>query len=139
MTTTAYEDVLAQVATIEAAIAGVGRAYEKPPEALSVLPAFVNVPLRGEAEYSAGEGIKEINTLVAVVYVARGDSQTGEDKARPFVNLFADAIYTDPTLGGTVDTVITIRHSYGKVLWGLSEWFIGIRFEVDFKMRRIIP
>ncbi len=139
MTTTAYEDVLGQMATIEAAIAGVGVAYERAPEGLTVLPAFVNYPLRGESEYSAGEGVKDIRTLLTVCYVARGDSQTGEDKARPFIDLFEDAVYADPTLGGTVDTVITIRHSYGKVLWGLSEWFIGIRFEVDFKMRRIIP
>lgn len=139
MTATAYENVLAKMATLEAAISGVGIAYEKAPEGLTVLPAFVNYPLRGDSEYSAGEGVKDIRTLLAVVYVARGDSQTSENKARPFIDLFENALYKDPTLGGTVDTVITIRHSYGKVLWGLSEWFIGIRFEVDFKMRRTIP
>ena len=139
MTATAYENVLAKMATIETAITGVGIAYEKAPEALSVLPAFVNYPLRGDSEYSAGEGVKDIRTLLTVCYVARGDSQTGENKARPFIDLFENAIYADPTLGGTVDTVITIRHSYGKVLWGLSEWFIGIRFEMDFKMRRTLP
>ena len=136
--TTPYEDVITYVAAQEALITGIAAAYTTTPEALASLPAFVNIPLRGNTYSEAASQLHSNYTLLCVVYVARGDQQVAEGKARPLINLFEDMIWADPTLGATVDTVLDVRHSYGRIPFGTTEVFVGVRFEVDFKIRRAI-
>ncbi len=135
--TTALDNVFTQMQVIEAAIAGVVVAYNKTPEALSVFPCFINYPRTGRTIGEAKNQMESLYTIVAELHVARGILPEAESIARPFINLFEDAIYTDPTLAGTVMTVNEINHSYGQLMFG-NETHLGIRFDVSIKMRRAV-
>ena len=134
---TALDNVFAWMQVIEAAIAGVVVAYDKTPEALSVFPCFINYPRTGRTIGEAKLQMESLYTIVAELHVARGILPEAESIARPFINLFEDAIFTDPTLAGTVMTVNEIRHSYGQLTFG-SETHLGCRLEVDIKFRRAV-
>ncbi len=135
--TTALDNVFTQMQVIEAAIAGVVVAYNKTPEALSVFPCFINYPRTGRTIGEAKNQMQSLYTIVAALHVARGILPEAESIARPFINLFEDAIFTDPTLAGTVMTVNEVRHTYGEVMFG-SERHLACMFELDIKMRRAV-
>lgn len=135
---TELEDILAQLATIEAAITGVAAAHEMTPEALGSLPAFTNQPIAAESHLSAGKLCKGLYTIRSTLWVARGDLKVAENTARPFLNRFEDAIFTDPTLGGKCETVVgPIRATYGTMLWAETP-YIGWTFDLTVKKERTI-
>ena len=138
MTATALELVITQLATVEAAIAGVAVAHDKTPESLGSLPAFINYPSSGEALHEAGTS-RELHTIIAEVFIGRGDQKVAESTARPFINLFMDAIWADDTLASTCATVRGIRYRYGALPWpGVEGGYVGVRFEVDIKLQRVL-
>lgn len=136
MTATALELVITQLATVETAIAGVAVAHDQTPESLGSLPAFVNYPSSGEAVHMATDSY-ELHTIIAELHVARGDQKVAEATARPFIQLFFNAVFADDTLAGTCATVRGIRYRYGGLTFAGVE-HIGVRFEVDVKLRRIL-
>lgn len=134
---TALETVLSKLATIEATITGIKRAYTTVPESMAEFPCFVNLPRRGTAKLMSGV-VQDIYTLKVELHVARGVLPEADALARSFINAFEDKLLADVTLGGTVDTTNEIRHEYVMFPVG-REFHLGIMFEVDIKMRRLLP
>jgi hypothetical protein len=136
MTATALEAVIAALATLEAGLTGVVVAYSTMPEALGAMPAWLNYPYQGTLSGDAGT-TRELHTVVAELVVARGDSMTAEAAARPYLALFPMALFRDPTIAGTASTVNEVRYRYGQFTFA-GETLLGIRFEVDLKLRQTL-
>jgi len=135
---TALEDIFTQLQTIEAAITGVNKAYNQTPEAISVLPCFINFPGSSEAVAVAGVS-KGIYIVISKLFVNRAQGLSGaESAARPFLNRFEDAILGNPTLNSTVNSVLAVRSTYGEMMYG-GEVYLGFRFEIEFKLERALP
>jgi hypothetical protein len=132
---TATEAVITQLSTIEALITGVARACDTTPEHVGEFPYFVNFPRIGSTKRVPGNMLESLYTLKAELHVARGVLPEADRLARPFINLFEDAVWTDPTLAGTVTAVNDVRHEY-VVFVIRDEQHLGIRFEIDVKIRR---
>ncbi len=137
MTTTAIENLLTQLATTEATIAGVVEAHVHPPENLFAFPSFINYVESGEVTSDASMTMMGLYTIVCEAHLSRAILPEATALATPLINLFEDAIYTDPTLNGTVMTVNAIRIEFGTVPYG-AETHIGVRFRLDVKMRRTV-
>lgn len=132
--------VLTQLATVEATITGIKRAHDETPESLSEFPCFINYPRRGTVTPAPGGvalAIKGLHTVVCELHITRQDLPTAESVARPFIDRFVKAVWADPKLGNTVDTVNEIRYEYGRLEFG-REQHLGIRFEVDFKLQESV-
>lgn len=137
MTATALELVITQLATMEATISGVAVAHDQTPESLGSLPAFINYLSAGEAWQMATDSY-ELHTIVAELFCGRGDLKVAESTARPYFQLFVNALFADPTLSGTCATVVSpIRYRYGTLTFAGVE-YVGFRFDVQVKIRRVV-
>lgn len=126
--------------SIEAGLSGIRTAHDKTPEKLGELPCFINYPRRGTVTPAPGSGctmIKGLHTVVAELHVARKILPHAEGVARPYIDSFVKAVWADPTLGGTVNTVNEIRYEYGRLEFG-RETHLGVRFEIDFKLQEAV-
>ena len=126
--------VITQLVTVEAALSGILQAHDETPEGLGALPAFINYPLRGEVIGGTPGQIKGIHTVRAEVHLTRANLPTAESLARPYIDSFPKAIWDDPTLGGTVDTVIRVGYEYGRLEFG-DKIHLGVQFEIEFKLQ----
>lgn len=135
--TTAIENLLTKLAVIERTIAGVVEAHVNPPENLFAFPSFINYFESGETTSDASLQMMGLYTIVCEAHLSRAILPEATALATPLINLFEDAIYTDPTLGGNVMTVNAIRIEFGTVPYG-TETHLGIRFRLDLKMRRLV-
>ncbi|MGD8499058.1 MAG: hypothetical protein PVJ86_00330 [Phycisphaerales bacterium] len=130
--------VLSQLAIVEATITGVKRAHDETPESLSEFPCFINYPRRGTVTpVDACLAVHGLHTVVCELHITRQDLPTAEGVARPFIDLFVKAVWADPKLSNTCDTVNEIRYEYGRLEFG-REQHLGIRFEVDFKLQESV-
>lgn len=131
--------VIDQLVVIESGLSGVKVAHDETPETLSEFPAFINFPSSGTFTVGpGGQGVKKhLATLIAEVHLTRQILPQAEAAARPYIESFADAILADVTLGGTVDSVLEIRWTYGVLAFG-AEQHLGCRFELDYKAVEVI-
>ena len=128
--TTTVESIIDALVTLEKALAGVAAAHDETPESLNALPAFVNYPGPTESSWGSFGAIQRTYTVVAELHVARGELKRAEAVCRPYINKFEAAVYADPTLGGVVLHVPSIRTRYGQSEWA-GQQFLTVRFEVD--------
>lgn len=135
--TTAIENLLTQLATTEATIAGVKEAHANPPENLFAFPSFINYVETGETIGEADDQLRSLYTIVCEAHLSRAILPEATALAVPLINLFEDAILADPTINGKVTTVNAIRIEFGTVPYG-TETHLGIRFRLDVKMRRTV-
>ncbi len=131
------------VALEKANVDGLEMAYEFAPEALGVLPCFVNWPRESVFVDDALGGIKGNHTIVCQYFAARGILPLAEERHRIVLTSFPDAVFGDRTLNGTVSSVIPpIRASYGILTYGAHRGqpiqYFGISFEVEVKIRRVL-
>lgn len=126
------EDIITELAALEATITGVAVAHDTSPEAVGDFPCFVNFPIRGVLHFSTADGKQNDHTIACILLVARGNLPTAEADTRPFIDLFQIKLAGAFSLGGTVSTINEIRYEYGNIKYA-GEDFIGIRFEVDVK------
>ena len=70
--------------------------------------------------------------------MARKDLLRDVETALPFGELLAAAVFDDPTLGGTVDTVRDegITTSFGALAWGGQET-VGWRLTIPVKIQTV--
>ena len=135
--TTAIENLLTQLATLEATITGVVEAHVNPPENLFAFPSFINYVETGEVTSDASLQMMGLYTIVCEAHLSRAVLPEAVSLATPLINRFEDAIYTDPTLNSTVTTVNAIRLEFGTVPYG-TETHLGVRFRLEVKMRRLV-
>lgn len=136
--------------TIQAAIAyiqglaegltGIRQAPDFPPEQMNVFPFAVCYPSAGEFRAGPIGLMKGLHSLVVEIHVARKDLPRDVETALPFGELLAAAVFDDPTLGGTVDTVRAdegITYTFGALAWG-GQATIGWRITVPVKIQTVL-
>ncbi len=80
---------------------------------------------------SAGWGRADI-VLICEIHITVQDLREAINRALLFRNPFLKAIILDPTLGGTIATVTSIKWRFGRMLWNTVET-VGYRFEISVK------
>lgn len=126
------QNIITQLATLEAEITGIQAAYDETPESLSEFPCCINLPRRGTLTWGAGEG-KSLHTILCELHVGRAVSEEAELTARPFIKLFRDKLAANTSLNGSCDSVIEVRYEYVRFVVGRESEHLGVRFEVDVK------
>jgi hypothetical protein len=127
------ENIITQLATLEAEITGVQAAHDETPESLNEFPCFINYHGRSTLNWGAGEGGKSLHTIICELHVSRAVSEEAELAARPFIKLFRDKLAANTTLNGAVDTINEVRAETVAFIMSAAEQHLGIRFEVDVK------
>lgn len=118
------------------ALPGIKSAPEKPPEAVMAYPFAVSYERTGVFTMES-QGIgKDLVTIWCEIHVSRVLLGSAIQTAMAFRDPFLRAIMADPTLGGEVSTVNTIRRTFGQLVWNTVDT-IGYRFEVDVKVKLI--
>lgn len=128
------QDAIARIQAIVRGLDGVQEAPEYAPESVNQYPF-------GIAYYEAGETTlmggwrKGLHTLAVNIFVARQLLPASLRQAMPFYERFMAAIEADPTLGGTVSTVVSpVKHSFGWIAYGgENNKLLGWRFQVTVK------
>jgi hypothetical protein len=128
------QDVIARIQTIARGLPGVIEAPEYAPESANQFPFAVSYYETGETTLMAGWR-KGLHTVACNIYVARQMLPTALKQAMPFYERFMAAIEDDPTLGGTVSTIVSpVKHSFGWINYGgQNNVLLGWRFQVTVK------
>jgi len=128
--------VITKLAEIESGLSGIKHAYDETPEALTVFPCCINYPLRGTITGGPAGVRTGIHVVVCEFHLSRQILPQAEAMARPYIDSFANAIWSDPRLGGVVDTVLELRYEYGRLTFA-GEEHLGLRWEVEFKLQEV--
>ncbi len=111
---------------------GIQNAPDAVPESANAFPFGVSYLNKGNLEIEAG-WFKHIHTIFTEIHVSRNLLPAAIDKAVSYIEPFFTAVSDDPTLGGSVATIIEVRYTFGRLEWGGVETF-GERFEIDVKL-----
>ncbi len=136
------ETVKAALATLQAQIAGVTRAYEDAPYSLppSDLPAFVNFAAAAGYDYRAAdvEGYvivtREYRMRLLVAAVQTGIPGEAEALCKPFFTSVPVYFFARPSLGGVSMVQMARIVADGGIQafpWGQNEAHIGIEFRLQ--------
>lgn len=129
--------IITQLATVEATISGVVAAYDETPESLNEFPCFINYPISGTYKCGSGTQKAGIQTIGVELHVTREVLPEAEAVARPFIDLFTDAIFADIQLDNTCVSVTEIRWEYGELKFA-NETHLGIKFMLDVSVRETV-
>ncbi len=129
-------DAVAAIQAVVAALPGILEAPANPLESIGELPYGHSFPkkIKVDASGPAGSG-KWIVTIGTDILCGRQDLPADVALATPYGDSFPNAIWHDPTLAGTVDTVNEVRATFGEVTYA-KVVFIGWSFEIDFKIEK---
>lgn len=126
------------VIDIIAGVSGIKSAPSSPPETLNIFPIAIVVPSAGTWEFGPVGEKKGLHNIVVMVHVARKDLPKDVASSRGFGDTIADALMSDPTLGGTVSTFERISYEFGDMEWG-GVLTLGWRFVIqNVKIRSAI-
>jgi len=132
-----------QLQTLALTISGIKDAPVNPPESINVFPFVVAYPARGTFTGEGSGTIRGLHTIYTEVHYARTLLGAAVNSATAMVETYADKILANPTLAGTVDTILMsadgqpFTYEFGRLEWGGLET-IGIRFAITVKIRRSI-
>lgn len=134
MTNYTPQDAIARIQTIARGLTGMVEAPEYPPENMMQFPFAMTYYRQGNTTLQMGWR-KGLHTVFTEFHLARQLLPGTVKAAMPFYERFLAAIEDDPTLDGTVSTVISpILHTFGWLEYGSQDnKHIGWRFEVTFK------
>lgn len=134
MTNYAPQDAIARIQTIARGLVGMVEAPEYPPETMLQFPFALTYYRQGNTTLMSGWR-KGLHTVFCEIHLARQLLPSTIKSAMPFYERFMAAIEDDPTLGGTVSTVVSpINHTFGWIEYGdQGNKHLGWRFEVTFK------
>lgn len=105
------EAALLHVAGIAEGITGIKAAPDYPPESVSAYPFVLTYPSGGNLEWEPGLIFKGLHQITCELHFDRAVLPKAIKTMIPFIKKFADALKVDPTLGGTVDTVVATGNS----------------------------
>lgn len=128
-------DSIHYVQSTVGAIPGISSAPDAPPESINQFPFALTYSSRGTLERMS-DWTKGLHTIVCEIHFSRQNLPRAIEQAMPYLELFINAIWSDPTLGATVSTIKdAIRYEFGFLPWGgASDVHIGFRFEIDVKI-----
>ena len=122
-------------------VTGIQAAPDNPPDAMLAFPFSVTYPGTGTwITESAGQK-KGLHNLVCEIHVQDiGGLGVAYQASVGYGDTVPNALMSDPTLGGAVDTIVgEIRYTYGYLRWGSTEdQHLGWRFEITVKDRGAI-
>jgi hypothetical protein len=114
--------------------AGARFAPDFPPEQTAAFPFAVTYPSRATWDIQGGGWMKGLVTVRTEIHVARKDLARDVERVNIFAQAFPNELWSDPTLGGNVDTIIQVRQvAFGPLAWAGQDT-IGYTFETDFKV-----
>lgn len=125
------QDAIAAVQDVALTLSGIEEAPDYAPEGMMQFP-FVVTYARKVDWTPMSDWKKGLHTIYSEIHVARIMLPRAIELAMPYNETFADGILSDPTLAGTVDTVLKLRGTFGALPWA-DETHIGWRFEIDIK------
>lgn len=127
--------VSAAIAKLQAhaiALTGMGAAPTNPSRAEMVYPFAITYDRRGRLLQQSGGWGLDMSTVCTEIHIANQDLSLAITKAEGFKEPFLQRLISDPTLGGTVTSIVGIRYEFGKL--GDEETSdIGYKFEIDLK------
>lgn len=118
--------------------AGASSAPDFPPEQTSVYPFAATWPERAEWTSLYSGAMKGLVTVRTEIHVQRRDLPRDVERANVFAQAFPNEIWSDPTLGGNVDTVLSVSQiEFGPLNWAGTDT-LGYVFEVYFKVEPVL-
>ncbi len=129
------QDAIARIQAIARGLAGMVEAPEFVPESMNQFPFAMTYYRQGNTTLQIGWR-KGLHTVFCEIHVARQILPLAIQTAMPFYERFMTAIEADPTLNGTVSTIVSpVNHTFGWLEFGSPEnRNIGWRFEITVKM-----
>jgi hypothetical protein len=122
------ETIITELATLQAEIPGINKAWDKTPESLNSFPCFVNIPASGDIKRLANQ--RQARHVVKMqLRVLRADSLSAETKVRPFLELVLDKFDAHISLNGKAVYSQIIHYDYGNLSWGSAD-YLGISFDI---------
>jgi hypothetical protein len=133
------QDAIARVQAIALGLSGMKEAPDYPPESVNQFPFAVTYYRTGEITMEAG-WMKAVYTLFCELHFARQVLPLAVAKAMPYHNTMLAALQADPTLNGTVSTVVSpVLTTFGVLEYGGPENIhIGWRFTITVKQETVI-
>lgn len=128
------------LATLAGDLPGVIQATNLPPEQLNLFPYVVIYPSSGRWVGGPAGLMRGLHDLVIEIHIARTDLSRNVQAAMPLGEALAAAVLSDPTLGGTVDTVLAdngLAYTFGALAWG-GQATIGWRITVPVKIQTVL-
>ena len=109
---------VAQVQTLAAALSGVRATPSHPTDSISVYPFAASYIGAVETTKPSATLTISIYTIVTEIHISRKDMQRDITVLNAYPPAFTAAIWGDPTLAATVDTVLTCTGLYTPLEWG---------------------
>lgn len=121
-----------------ATAAGAKFAPDYPPEQSAVYPFAVTFPARAEWTSLSAGCMKGLVTVRTEIHVQRRDLARDVERVNVFAQAFPNEIWSDPTLGGNVDTVLAVSQTeFGPLSWAGTDT-LGYVFETTFKVEPLL-
>jgi hypothetical protein len=126
------------VQDIIGAIPGIRNAPDYPPDALNAFPFAVCYVSSGTWQFGPADDRKGLHTITLQVHWARKDLARDVAKAMVLAETIPDALLRNPTLAGTVDTIVQpIAYTFGPLAWGGVDT-IGFDFKIPVKIQTVL-
>lgn len=127
------QDAIARIQVLARRLDGIREAPEYAPESVNQFPFAVAYYRQGDTTLMSGYR-KGLHTLACNIFVARQLLPAAIRQAMPFYERFLAALEADPTLDGTVSTIVwPVRHTFGWIEWGEKAQLLGWQFEITVK------
>lgn len=127
------------VAAIQAHALAVGArgAPVAPPEAISQFPFSTCYAAEGSISSNDASFKTGLHTFLCEIHFSRQSLPAAITAATPYIETMAARLLADPTLGGTVSTIVgSITYTFGYLDWGgVAEVHIGPQFRITVKMQ----
>lgn len=119
--------------------AGAREAPTDPTESNIAFPFAVCYPSRMRVQGESGGGERDLVTVHLDLHVNRQDLPTDVQQVLNFYEAFKPLLIADPTLSGTVDTILMdssnpIDVTFGEMMYGTVKT-VGLRWAITFKQR----
>ena len=130
------QDAIEAIQDVALTLSGVKEAPDYPTEAMNQFPFVVTYAASGTWERES-DWKKGLHTIFAEIHVSRELLPRAIAQTMPYAETFPNALLNDPTLNGTVDTIVgEIRYTFGRLsLGGNQDEHIGFRFEIQVKQQ----
>lgn len=133
----ALDAALAALNTKLAAMTGIVRWYDDPPESLNEFPCGISYVSSGDLNPMAGSWSLGRHTITFNIYHSRQVLPTAIDAAKVWPYRVMTALAADMTLGGTVETLSAaapmLRYKFGPLQYGDSLHY-GCTFDITVKI-----
>lgn len=128
--------VVQAVQDIVGAVTGIRAAPDYPPDNIGgIFPISIVYPPRGNIKDGPGYlGMTALHQIVIELHFPRTDLSKAVEASISYIDSIPNALFKDPTIGGSASTFEDIEYTFGSMSWGEPPSLIptfGIRFTVN--------